>query len=268
MYQLIMVSNMQLQNGRVSALVLILTSVISILLTLGIVAIVISKYGVEEVATEVSPFVKSAKDRVMEGVVPPSAQTEPTTEADEIMDAVSKNQGSSVLLYREASMTGEFLGRGIVVSSTGHILTDATLIEASTTYSVAVPGIKERFQAMVVNVKGDIAVLKITTSTTLVSQFGNNFPTTNDMVVAITGDEKMRIGTGIVTDITSKSITTNIYGTITPGSPLVAKNGNVVGISLVGEQSAGEARFRLLTKDDINSLTKTVDGENGENVLD
>lgn len=251
---------MSSQNGRTSALALMITSIVSILLTLVVVVIVISQYGVEKVATEVSPFVESAQNRVMEGVVPPSQKVEPETEADIIMDSVAQNQGSSVLIYQGATTTEEFLGRGILVTSNGFIVTDANLIKASTTYSVAVPGTKERLVATVVKTEDGLAVLKITISTTLVASFGNNFPVSNDLVVAITGDEKMSIGTGIVTKTTIESIVTNIYGNITPGSPLVAKNGNVIGISITGQQKAGEAIFKTLTKDDITSLTTVVNG--------
>lgn len=255
---------MSSQTGRASAGAIILTSVISILVTLAVVAIIIVQYGVEEVATEVSPFVEST----VEAVLPVAEVVEPATEADEIMDSVAKTQGSSVLLYQNGTAEGEFLGRGIVVSSTGFILTDANLVKASSTYSVVVPGTKERYEATVVKVADGLAVLKITISTTLVASFGNNFPVANDLVVAITGDAKMRIGTGIVTKTTAESIVTNIYGTITPGSPLVAKSGNVIGISLIGEQAAGEAHFKMLTRNDISSLTTIVVGEVVQPVID
>jgi hypothetical protein len=251
---------MSLNSGHTSALALIITSIVSILLTLGVVGIIISKYGVEKVATEVSPFVENT----LETVLPAQEVVEPETEADVIMDSVAQNQGSSVLIYEGS----EFLGRGIMVSSNGFVVTDASLIKASTSYSVAVPGTKERLAATIFRTEDGLAVLKITISTTLVASFGNNFPVSNDLVVAITGDEKMSIGTGIVTKTTIESIVTNIYGNITPGSPLVAKNGNVIGISLVGEQKAGEAIFKTLTKDDIYSLTKPVDGNLDETVLD
>jgi len=246
----------RLDHGKVSVGTIIITALISILLTLGIVAIVLSQYGIEQVATEVSPFVDNAKNRLTEGVVPPDLRKEPQTEADQIMDGVAINQGSSVLIYSEAD---EFLGRGVIVTSNGYIITDASLINASSTYTVTVPGTKDGFTTSFIKFDGKIAVLKIEHSTTLVAMFGNNLPSVNDLVVAISGGEKMSIGTGIITSLTTNDITTNIYGSVTPGTLLVAKTGFALGISLTGNQKPNEPSFKLLTKTDIDRLVESGD---------
>ncbi len=242
-------------RGASTGGIIIVTSIISILITVIVGMVVISQFGRENVAEEVSPFVETAKDVI----APTTPLAEPDTEADMIMDGVAKNQGSSVLLYASSSAAAEFLGRGILVTSNGYIITDANIINASSTYSVAVPGSKDRLEATVVRIEEDIAVLKITISTTLVAAFSRNIPVANDVVVAVSGDDKMRIGTGIVTASTKDVITTNIYGTITPGSVLVAKSGYAVGISTAKNQKAGEPAFRLLTDTDIDRLT-TISG--------
>ena len=252
---------MAAKTGASNAGLIIITSIISIVVTIAIGAVVISQYGTQTVANEVSPFVDGARDRLLEGVVPPTERKEPETEADLIMDGVAKNQGSSVLIYMTDAAEAEFLGRGILVTSNGYILTDATIVSASGTYSVAVPGTKDRLLATVVRTEDDITVLKITISTTLVSTFGRNVPIVNDVVVAVSGDAKMRIGTGIVTESTDTTLTTNIYGTITPGSVLVAKSGYAVGISVASQQKANEPAFKILTKTDIGRLTTIIDSE-------
>lgn len=250
---------MSLNSGKSSVGAIILTSIVSILITLGVVAIVLSYYGTTEVATEVSPFVDSARNRLVEGVIPPSERTEPETEADQIMDGVAINQGSSVLIYDGNTADAQLLGRGILVASNGYIITDAQIINASSSYSVAVPGTKDRFEASIEKIETNLALIKIPHTTTLVSTIGSNIPLVNDLVVAITGNEKMSIGTGIVTDVADNTIETNIYGTILPGSVLVAKSGFAVGISLSGNQKPNEPSFRLLTKSDFNRLMDSGD---------
>lgn len=252
---------MSATRGASTGGIIIITSIISILITIIIGMVIISMYGKDIVAEEVSPFIDTARDRITEGVVPPSERTEPDTEADVIMDGVAKNQGSSVLIYVSDSASAEFLGRGILVTSNGYIITDAAIVNASSTYYVSVPGTKDRFVASVEKVENDLAVLKITISTTLVAAFSNSTPVTNDLMVAITGDAKMSIGTGIVTKSLGGVITTNIYGTITPGSVLVAKSGYAVGISTAGNQVPDAAAFSLLTKDDITRLTTISNGQ-------
>ncbi len=245
--------------GQSSIGTIIITSIFSIILTLIIGAVIISKYGVETVAQEVSPFVDSTLNRVTEGLVPPAEKTEPETEADVIMNSVAQNQGSSVLIYASSTPTAEFLGRGILVSSNGFVITDAGLLDsASSTYSISVPGTKDRFVATVSKVENGLAVLKITISTSLVASFGETIPSPNELVAAIAGDAKMSIGTGIVTKVTSNTISTNIYGTMAPGSALVSKSGAVIGISTIANQKAGEANFRLLTKSDISIITNVT----------
>lgn len=235
----------------------IITSIVAITVTVAIGSVIISQYGRETVAKEVSPFVETAKNLVATSTTP----KEPATEGEVIMDGVAKNQASSVLIYKDGSTEPEFLGRGILVSSNGYIITDASIINASSTYSIAIAGTKERATSTVVKIEDELAVLKISISTSLVSAFGLNIPAENDVVVAVTGDAKMRIGTGIVTNVADKTITTNIYGNIVPGSVLVAKSGFAVGISTASNQKAGEPNFRLLTKSDISRLTTPVDGQ-------
>ncbi len=253
---------MSLKSGKASTLALIVTSIVSIIITLGIVAIVLSYYGTEKVATEVSPFVEQTRNRLTEGVIPPNLKEEPKTEADEIMDAVASNQGGSVLIYSANPTKSEFLGRGILISSTGQIITDSSILDtdnASTTYTVTVPGTKDTFTATLVNYRDNLGLLKIDISTTQIAKFGQNMPVANDLVVAVTGDEKMRIGTGIVTKMSPSTITTNIFGTIAPGSILVSKSGFTIGLSTTKNQKAGEANFTILTKSIIGTLTGNIE---------
>lgn len=256
--------------GRISVLTVLVTGVFSILLTLGVVAVIIAQYGVVEVAQEVSPFVETARNRVTQGIVPPSERVEPKTEADAIMDSVAQNQGSSVLIYKSGSTSTpeEYVGRGIVVTSNGYVVTDAGLLSASSTYRVAVPGTKEKFDATVVRTDDGIALLKITVSTTLVARLMDETPVVNDLVVAISGDAKMQIGTGIVTKVDEREIVTNIYGTMTPGASLASKDGYTVGMSTIGNQKVGEASFRVLTKAYVDSMTASVDRESIQTVIE
>ncbi len=246
---------MQSTHGGASTFTILVSSLLSIAVTLCIVAFALIQYGVEPVAKEVSPFVEEAR----KAIVSEENTAGPKSEADTIMDAVAKNQGSSVLIYANDAPDAEFLGRGIVVSTNGTLITDAHIIapdvvSASSTYSVSIPGTKERLTATVLKVENKLAVLKVTLSTSLVATFTNDAPLVGDLVAGIHGNEKMSIGTGIITNVQSTTVVTNIYGTMTPGSALVSKNGAVLGVAVTGEQKLGEAVFTRLTKDSITSL--------------
>jgi hypothetical protein len=241
-------------RGAIPTLV---TVIITVLATLAVVAVVLTIFGTERVAQEVSPFVESAKERVVENVVPPSQQEEPKTEADIIMEAVAANQGNSVLIYEQSATGEEFVARGIMISTDGRIVTDEAVIHASSSYVVAVPGTRGRLAAAQLAVVDGLAVLDIPITTTLVASFTNTTPSGQELVVAITGTEEMSIATGIITDTaTSGVLDTNIYGVTVPGSSLVAKNGRIYGIATVATQDDIEASFQHLTQDKITEIAK------------
>jgi hypothetical protein len=236
---------------------IVLTIVLTAVLTLGAVFFVLTSLGKQEVVNEVSPFVETAKDKITEVVVPDVKKPdEPKTEADQIMDAVAQNQGSSVLIFKADGGTGKFIARGLVLTSDGYLLTDKNSVSGTGVYSVVVPGMKDRLVAQKIAEKDSLALLKIDLNTSLLGTFSDDVPTLKDLVVAVTGNEKMSIATGIVTtiDTTTGVIGTNLVGAIAPGSLLVSKNGSIVGLSTVSVQRGSEASFVLLTKSIIDGL--------------
>lgn len=245
------------EGGGGRFLTILITAVFTFVLTAVVGAVLLSHYGVEKVAEEVSPFVENAQRRVTEGVVPPSEKKEPATEADLIMEAVASTQGASVLIYRveEGDAEETFVARGLLVSTDGLIVTDLEALSKNATYTVAVPGVKER---LVVEKRAlydeALAVLAVSHTTTLLPKFTDTGLENEQLVVAITGDKNQRIATGIVTESLEESVRTNLVGTITPGSVLVSKEGYAVGVSTVHAQGGGQASFTPLTTESIRAI--------------
>jgi hypothetical protein len=252
-----------------------LTAIIAVVATLVVVALLISYFGTTRVAEEVSPFVEKAQDRITEGVVPPSERTEPKNEADHIMDAVAANQGSAVLIYKTAPLSSApntpdtFIGRGIMVSANGIVITDSSILEsglASSTalnmdgvrYMVAIPGTEKPYDATLTTTTQDgVAVLTTGANTSFVASFGTTTPQLKELVVAVSGNESARIGTGIVTGVSADTIQTNIAGTMVPGTPLLAQDKRVVGMTMVSTSKSGNpkaAAFKILTLENIRTI--------------
>jgi hypothetical protein len=245
------------QSGMGKVSVVVLTALITCVLTVGAGAYAIVYFGKERVVEEVSPFIENAQRRVTEGVVPPSERKEPATEADLIMEAVASTQGASVLIYRVGEGVAEetFVARGLLVSTDGIIVTDMEALSKNATYTVAVPGVKERLVVEKRALYGEaLAVLSVTYASTLLPKFTDTGLENEQLVVAITGDKNQRIATGIVTESLEESVRTNLVGTITPGSVLVSKEGYTVGVSTVHAQGGGQASFTPLTTESIRAI--------------
>jgi hypothetical protein len=234
----------------------ILTAFMSVIVTLAVVSVLLTYFGTERVAEEVSPFVEQTAERVTEGIVPPTERAEPKTEADLIMEAVASTQGSSVLIYRTtATGTETFVGRGLLVTPDGMVLTDTAIIRENATHTIAIPGVRDALTVTSARVLDDsLTLLTIPHTTTQVPRFTDAPPATGALVVTVTGENDVRIGTGIVTELTSPAIRTNIYGTVSPGSLLVTKEGTVVGLSTVSVQGGGQNSFHELTAEFVRSL--------------
>lgn len=246
-----------MRSGKGTVSTTILVVIISVLVTLVIVAVVLSIVGVERAAKDVSPLVERAQDRLTDGMVPESKRAdEPKTDADRIMEAVSANRGATVMIHRLGD-DGAFVARGIVIGSDGRIISDAGAVKQGTEYVVSVPGRRERVPATCVREHDGIALINADFSTSLVARIVEDTPEAQRLVVSLTGDERMRIATGIVTgsDAAIGVISTNILGVIAPGSPLVDKDGSVVGISTIAVQGGEQAAFRLLNRTMVDELS-------------
>lgn len=233
----------------------IITAVISVLATLVVVALVLVQFGTEKVADEVSPFVETAKTNLAESLLPPTERTEPKTEADLILEAISRNQGSSVLIYKKAVSEDNFVARGLLITTDGVIITDEAALQAGVDYVVAIAGKREVLPANRLFEQDGLAVLKTDITTTQVARFSNDLLTTESLVAAINGTDKAQIATGIINaPVSADRVTTNIVGTMVPGAPVVSKAGFVIGIATAESYESAGNTFRLLTKDYIDSL--------------
>lgn len=239
---------------------IITTAVISVLATLIVVAILLTTFGVERVANDVSPFVNSATERLTEGIIPPAEREEPKTDADLILDAVASNRGSSVLIYKTTATEENFVARGLLSTTDGIVLTDDAVIQPGVEYVISVPGTRDPFQASQLSTVDDVAILKIDINTTLVAEFTDFVPTTESLVVALNGDEALQIATGIITGVREDALITNIVGAMTPGTPLVAKDGSVIGLSTVGAQDSTDTTFRRISQEYYETILGEVNG--------
>lgn len=242
---------------------IIITVLVTSIIVVAIGAVVLSYYGTERVATEVSPFVDGARERITENIVPPSTTSE-QTEADRIMAAVARSQGSSVLIYRAGASTSTepvLVARGLIFSTAGLVVTDSSVFQASNEYVVQVPGVRDRLPVIrtATTSNPSLIVLTIAHNTTLIPLFTQNLPVPNDLVVSITGEATERIATGIVTESSSNRLSTNLVGTFIPGSILVNTESQVIGIATVDAQTGTNPAFTPLTRSLINELKETGD---------
>lgn len=188
--------------------------------------------SVSNVATNRTP------ERVIETVV--------VNQEDLTVDAVEKNSRSLVRIYGVNSVTGvkTFAGLGVVVSNDGKILTSSTILEMS-----------RKFQAEYA--EGSYEIDTLNTAQNGVVMFmpkeveeGKSFASANfgnsdniklgQSVIAISGQERNLVSTGIVNSLEAKEEVINLINTSIPsdsiirGSVLINLKGEIVGMRVMG----------------------------------
>lgn len=210
----------------------------------------------------------SVSDRLTEGIAPEDSAPAPElTDAQKITAAVSAVRPSTVTIHALAEMdedlTGQeisdllvdtFVARGVMVSVDGddsvEVVSASGLFEAGTDYSVQIPGQKGVYPIEDLLETGLIARFMITAENVRVVSVNENPATENDPVVALGGTTELQIagsvikGEEVVGD--ERIITTAIPNALTPGTPLVNIEEEVIGIAPADSEEGSAAVFAVV----------------------
>lgn len=222
--------------------------------------------------SKASPSITETVNRVITNTIEktlPSSQTAATvvtqektvmvSQSDLIAGAVQKASPSVVRLYSHASDTPVFWGLGVVLSTTGVIVTDsAALGDAADATIHTSTGTSIRVFVVSRDKTNGLAYLQVATSTDAKTLLLTSTPATitkatpvlGATVIALAGKTSTRIGSGLITSITpiidggADILDTSISSEVTMfGSPLYDTNGNLLGISTGAARDSSETSF-------------------------
>ena len=221
----------------------------------------------EQAPTDVVRVIQKTVERTVEKVAPPEIQTKIITkektvmvsDADLIVNAVEVNAPSIVRIYSQDDEP-ELLALGVVISSSGIIATDASFIAPDTEYTVEAMGGSYNASVLRIDESKQIVLLEIKDSETVpkpASIYKSSIKT-GASVVLLSGDEKLFVDKGIVSELDGKMFGTNINSSeILPGSVLTNIDGNLVGISTSASRAVGSSWF--ITAREILTILNTPD---------
>jgi hypothetical protein len=185
------------------------------------------------------------------------------SDSTKIRESIAFNRANIALVYSGSSKSASsnhFIARAITIDRDGYLVTDASTIKKNEIYMVRLPGKKDLMEAKAVGANADVAILKINTTLTMVAKMQSTDVKNGIVVAAIGGGEKEYVAVGKITDVSAESgnIVTNLVGKITPGTPLVDKFKNLIGISSGATQSAKGKAFSNI--DTIKGALMNVKG--------
>ena len=192
-------------------------------------------------------------------------------ESDLITDAVATVDESIVRVYTRtqdvsgADILGQFLGLGLVVSREGLVVTDATLVSPGNVYFVTTKDGK-LFTAHLKNEseRRPTAILELSSQDAeKIGLFPISFANVSalklgETVVTLSGKDRTKVATGIVSDIVSEtasdgkstivSINTDIPDNLVSiGAPIADLVGGVAGIYVVSSENTAQASYLSIT---------------------
>ncbi len=236
--------------------ILLLTLLVSFMSSVvtGIVTVRLLDQAPGPVTRTINQVVEHTVERLIPAE-PGKSDTKETTvvvrEEDLITGAIDKNAKSLVRIYSVAegtasttdvSKSGTFRGIGVVVSSDGIIAVPDQVAVKGRTYIVETGNGVKTSATILVEGRGDVALLKMQLATSTpslsVASLGNaSSLKLGQTVIALGGDERTNVGVGIVSAVTPgketgtiDSIDASVSGTPASGSPLVTVAGDVVGL--------------------------------------
>lgn len=270
----------KLSKSQIILLTLMVSFVTSI--ATGIVTVSLMDQAPPSIAQTVNRVVERTVERVVPSGQSASAAvtTEKTVvvkESDLIVKAVEAVTPSVVRLFAtskdaEGKDTEVFLGLGVVISTDGTIATDAAVLPASGSVTIALPGgSKVSGTFLSSDTVSGLALLQGASSTPegevawRPASFSASEPVLGESVISISGRAATRLADGIVTVLAStdeegagaRIVEVSIApGSIAFGSPFLNINGEVVGISTTASRAVSESAF-LASKSIILYTTET-----------
>lgn len=195
---------------------------------------------VERTIEKVIPSQQSAAVVIRETIVVRSE--------DQVVAAINKNSGSVIRIYSTPSnqsvTTETFLGLGLVLTKSGLIVSDKSIIGTQINYIAHVSGGKS-YGLELQNIEDpNLAVFKVVSSVVLAPVvLSQAAPRLGQSVLSIGGETNIKVAMGIVSEFVGSvdttagrdqaSITvvkTDILPSVEIGSPLINLTGEVVGI--------------------------------------
>jgi hypothetical protein len=252
----------ELSKSQIVLLVLLVSFVTS--MATGIVTVSLMDQTPQSVASTVNRVIQQTIKEVSAPVQAAAVATTPATtkifvkQSDEIVSAVKKATPSVVRLYSSDGTT--FLGMGVVLDTSGTIVTDAGAMGNASNALVSLSGlpVSDNIGANVTtrDVSTGLVFLGIATSTQSTSTpawipIGIPAAPANlgQTVVLLAGESTSWIGNGLISSLPQSSsgmpplVKTNIPGdNVLYGSPLIDTDGNLIGISTsISRESSGSA---------------------------
>jgi microcompartment protein CcmK/EutM len=241
-----------------TVLLVILVSFVTSMAT-GIVTVAL----MEQAPTSVAQTVNRVIQQTIKEVVSPgqtAAATVPkpivVKQSDEIASAVQKSLPSTVRLYSDDGTT--FLGMGVVLDSSGTIVTDLAALAGSGRVSVVTSsGVSSHAVVTTRNTADGTAFMTVATSSatstpTLWSPIAiaSTGAALGETVILLAGESSPWVGSGLVSSIQNAPdgllplVKTDISGdNVIYGSPLIDTSGTLVGISTQASRSINGTAF-------------------------
>ena len=248
----------ELTKSQIVLLVILISFVTS--MATGIVTVSLMDQAPTSVAQTVNRVIEQTIHEVASPSEPAAAaavtKTVVVKQSDEIAGAVEQATPSLVRLYSSDGTT--FLGLGVVISSSGGIVTDAAAIGDAAGTSVQLPDGSWVKAAVTTRDAGNgIVLLSVATSSIATSTppfspatLAPKAPLLGETVILLSGQTTTWVGSGLISSLASAAdqsqplVKTDISGdNVLYGSPLFDANGALAGISTSVSRAAGASVF-------------------------
>ncbi|MDO8513984.1 MAG: hypothetical protein Q7S50_00380 [bacterium] len=251
----------QLSKSQIVLLTLLVSFVTSI--ATGIVTVSLMDQAPPVVAQTVNRIIERTVEKVTPaGLAAATAVTQEKTvivkETDLISAAVLRANPSIVRLYTTSTDTPAFLGLGVVMDTSGTIVSDAGVFKDGDV-AIAEQSSGSRVRASLTSQDATSSLAFFASATSSIDgkpvtwspiAIAGTHPTLGTTVIALAGKSVARIAAGIVTTLIALSeggpqvIDTDIGPeAILPGSPLITTEGNLLGIRTEAARTSSASGF-------------------------
>jgi hypothetical protein len=213
----------------------------------------------------INVFKESVGKRLTQGVVP--TEKEEITPEKAVLQAINANRSRTVKIYRHLSLEDdlsvkerEFLGRGLIISKDGLVVTGKGGFQNDQEYSVVIPGQKEIVNLKPLAIEKEITVFRLPGEFRLIAELSSDLPKKDDLVVAIGGRERDGMATGRILKVEKVVDEQIIYTTIPTksvevGAPLINQEKEIIGM-YISKSDSGKALF--IATSDIKKIIQEV----------
>lgn len=248
----------ELTKSQIVLLVILISFITS--MATGVVTVSLMDQAPTSVAQTVNRVIEQTIHEVASPAQPAAVATVTKTvvvkQSDEIASAVEQSSPSLVRLY--SADGSAFLGLGVIVSSSGAILTDLAAVGESEGASVTLSdGSSVRATVATRDAGNGIALLTVATSSIATStppfmpvSLSSKAPVLGQTVILLSGQSSTSVGSGLISSIAGNGdssqalVKTDISGdNVLYGSPLLDTNGSLIGLSTSVSRASAASAF-------------------------